>query len=213
MNAYTWKQMRPRRVLKLKSSEKTSEFRFQEFCKAIQYLFIHLSESIRVSKLVPEVFDKSSFLSRNTAVEADQNCEIYFQFLEVDLEPVSLTLAGSTYHNQSYPSRKLIALSCSLSKVVRVSFSDNYINVYLLHITSVSLIPLLTNEEDRRQQKEPATPLILVRTERESTACFGQTRAVDVLVSAVTVMRLDVEAVHTKCKRFKVKSLESDQWP
>ncbi|CAL6090407.1 Hypothetical_protein [Hexamita inflata] len=179
MSAYMWKRMRHRSVVKMKSSEKTSEFRFQEFCKAIQYLFIHLSESIRVSKLVPEVFDKSSFLSRNTAVEADQNCEIYFQFLEVDLEPVSPILAGSTYHSQSHPSRKRAVLSCSLSKVVRVSFSDNYINVYLLHITSVSLIPLLTNEEDRRQQKEPAATPILVRTERESTACFGQTSAVD----------------------------------
>ncbi|CAL6097597.1 leucine_Rich Repeat (LRR)-containing protein [Hexamita inflata] len=35
--------MRPRRVLKAKSSEKTSEFRFQEFCKAIQYFYIHCS--------------------------------------------------------------------------------------------------------------------------------------------------------------------------
>ncbi|CAL6107476.1 Hypothetical_protein [Hexamita inflata] len=49
VNAYTWKQMRPRRVLKIKSSEKTSEFRFQDFQQASQYLYIHLSESIRVS--------------------------------------------------------------------------------------------------------------------------------------------------------------------
>ncbi|CAL6073304.1 Hypothetical_protein [Hexamita inflata] len=137
MNAYTWKRMRHRKVLKLKSSEKTSEFRFQEFCKAIQYLFIHLSESIRVSKLVPEVFDKSSFLSRNTAVEADQNCEIYFQFLEVDLEPVSPILAGPACHNQSYPSRKRIALSCFLSKVVFLSYFDEYQNVYFLQIQNV----------------------------------------------------------------------------
>ncbi|CAL6073314.1 Hypothetical_protein [Hexamita inflata] len=213
MNAYTWKQMRPRRALTIKSKEKTSEFRFQDFQQASQYLYIHLSQSIRVIQLVPEVFEEFSFLSKNLAAKADENSETLFQFLEVDLEPVSPILAGSTYHSQSHPSRKRAVLSCSLSKVVRVSFSDNYINVYLLHITSVSLIPLLTNEEDRRQQKEPAATPILVRTERESTACFGQTRAVDVLVSAVTVMRLDVEAVHTKCKRFKVKSLECDQWP
>ncbi|CAL6112817.1 Hypothetical_protein [Hexamita inflata] len=204
--------MRPRRVLKAKSSEKTSEFRFQEFCKAIQYLFIHLSESIRVSQLVPGVFEKFSFLSRNTAVEADQNSEIFFQFLEVDLEPVSPILAGPVCHNQSYPSRKRTALSCFLSKVIRVSFYDNNINMYLSYIASVSLIPLLTNEDDRRQQKEPATTLIQVRTERESTACFGQTRAVDVLVSAVTLMRLEDQVVYTKYKQNKIKSSESDQW-
>ncbi|CAL6103920.1 Hypothetical_protein [Hexamita inflata] len=171
--------MRPRRVLKAKSSEKTSEFRFQEFCKAIQYLFIHLSESIRVSRLVPGVAEKSSFLSRNPAVEADENSEIYFQFLEVDLEPISPVLAGPVCHNQSYSSRKRTALNCFLRKVVRASFSDNFINMYLSCITSVSHTPLLTNEDDRRQQKEPAAPLMLVRTERESTACFGQTSAVD----------------------------------
>ncbi|CAL6094992.1 Hypothetical_protein [Hexamita inflata] len=93
--------MRPRRVLKMKSSEKTSEFRFQEFCKAIQYLFIHLSELIRVSQLVPGVAEEFSFLSRNTAVEADENSEIFFQFLEVDLEPISPILAGHACH-QSY---------------------------------------------------------------------------------------------------------------
>ncbi|CAL6086826.1 Hypothetical_protein [Hexamita inflata] len=186
--------MRPRRVLKIKSSEKTSEFRFQDFQQASQYLYIHLSQSIPVSQLAPEVFEEFSFHSKNPAVEADENSEIYFQFLEVDLEPVSLILAGSTYHSQSHPSRKQAALSCSLSKVVRVSFYDNYINVYLLHITSVSHIPLLTNEDNRRQQKETAEPLILVRTERESTACFGQTSAVDAQVSAV-LMRLEDKAV------------------
>ncbi|CAL6104668.1 Hypothetical_protein [Hexamita inflata] len=108
MNACTRKQMRPRRVLKMKSSEKTSEFRFQEFCKAIQYLFIHLSELIRVSQLVPIDFEKFSFLSRNSAVKADENSVIIFQFLEVDLE-----------------------------------------------------------------QKEPAAPLMQVRTERETAACFS----------------------------------------
>ncbi|CAL6076569.1 Hypothetical_protein [Hexamita inflata] len=171
--------MRPRRVLKMKSSEKTSEFRFQEFCKAIQYLFIHLSELIRVSRRVPGVAEKFSFLSRNPAVEADENSETLFQFFEVDLEPISPMLAGPVCHNQSYPSRKRTALSCFLSKVIRVSFCNNYINMYQSYIASVSLIPLLTNEDDRRQQKEPAAPLMLVRTERESTACFGQTRAVD----------------------------------
>ncbi|CAL6090385.1 Hypothetical_protein [Hexamita inflata] len=179
MNACAWKQMRHRRVLKMKSSEKTSEFRFQEFQYVIQHLFIHLSWSIRVSRLVLSVFEKFSFLSRDTAVEADENSEIYFQFLEVDLEPVSPILAGPVCHNQSYPTRKRAALSCSLSKVIRVSFYDNNINMYLLHIVSVSHTPLLTNEDDRRQQKEPAAQLILVRTERESTACFGQIRAVD----------------------------------
>ncbi|CAL6110961.1 Hypothetical_protein [Hexamita inflata] len=179
MSACTWKQLRPRSVLKAKSSEKTSEFRFQEFCKAIQYLFIHLSWPIRVSRLVPGVFEKSSFLSRNPAVEADENREIYFQFLEVDLEPVSPILAGSTYHNQSYPTRKRTALSCFLSKAVRASFNDNYINMYQSYIASVSLIPLLTNEDDRRQQKEPAATPMQVRTERESTVCFGQTSTVD----------------------------------
>ncbi|CAL5992516.1 Hypothetical_protein [Hexamita inflata] len=171
--------MRHRRALKAKSSEKTSEFRFLEFCKAMQYLFIHLSESIRVSQLVPGVAEEFSFLSRNTAVEADENSEIFFQFLEVDLEPVSPILAGPVYCNQSYPTRKRAALSCFLRKVVRVSLNDNYINMYQSYIASVSLIPLLTNEDDRRQQKEPAATLMLVRTERESTACFGQTRAVD----------------------------------
>ncbi|CAL6103918.1 Hypothetical_protein [Hexamita inflata] len=179
VNACTWKQVRPRRAAKAKSSEKTCEFRFQEFCKAIQYLFIHLSESIRVSRLVPGVAEKSSFLSRNPAVEADENSEIYFQFLEVDLEPISPVLAGPVCHNQSYSSRKRTALNCFLRKVVRASFSDNFINMYLSCITSVSHTPLLTNEDDRRQQKQPAAPLILVRTERESTACFGQTSAVD----------------------------------
>ncbi|CAL6094986.1 Hypothetical_protein [Hexamita inflata] len=173
--------MRPRRVLKMKSSEKTSEFRFQEFCKAIQYLFIHLSELIRVSQLVPGVAEEFSILSRNPATEADENSEIFFQFLEVDLEPVSLILAGPVCRNQSYPTRKRTALSCFLSKVVRASFCDNNINMYQSYITSVSLIPLLTNEDDRRQQKEPAATYnaLQVRTERESTACFGQTRAVD----------------------------------
>ncbi|CAL6000719.1 Hypothetical_protein [Hexamita inflata] len=204
--------MRPRRALTIKSSEKTSEFHFQDFQQARQYLCIHLSLSIRVIQLVPNVFEKFSFHSENPAVEADENSEILFQFLEVDLEPVSPILAGSTYHNQSHPFRKQAALSCSLSKVVRVSFDDNYINVYLLHITSVSLIPLLTNEDDRRQQKETAAPLILVRTERESTACFGQTSAVDALVPAVTLMRLEDKAVHTKYKQFEVQSHLSDQW-
>ncbi|CAL6097602.1 Hypothetical_protein [Hexamita inflata] len=179
MNTCTWKQMRPRRVLKAKSSEKTSEFRFQEFCKAIQYLYIHLAQSIRVSQLVPGVAEKFSFLSRNPATEADENSEIFFQFLEVDLEPVSLILAGPVCRNQSYPTRKRTALSCFLSKVVRASFCDNNINMYQSYTTSVSLIPLLTNEDDRRQQKEHAAPLMQVRTERESTACFGQARAVD----------------------------------
>ncbi|CAL6065603.1 Hypothetical_protein [Hexamita inflata] len=204
--------MRPRRVLTIKSSEKTSEFRFQDFQQTSQYSYIHLSQSIPVSQLVPNVFEEFSFLSRNPAVEADENSEIFFQFLEVDLEPVSLILAGSTYHSQSHLTRKRAALSCSLSKVVRVSFYDNYINVHLLHITSVSLIPLLTNEDDRCQQKETAAPLILVRTERESTACFGQTSAVDALVSAIKLMRLEDKAVHTKYKQFKAKSRASDQW-
>ncbi|CAL6105114.1 Hypothetical_protein [Hexamita inflata] len=212
MNAYTWKQMRHRRVLKMKSSEKTSEFRFQEFCKAIQYLFIHLSEYIRVSRLVPGVTEKFSFLTRNPATEADENSEIYFQFLEVDLKPISPILAGPVCRNQSYPSRKLIALSCFLSKVTRVSFNDNNINMYQSYIASVSLIPLLTNENDRRQQKEPATTLIQVRTERESAACFGQTRAVDVIVSAATLMRLEDQVTYTKYKQNIVKSRESDQW-
>ncbi|CAL6090369.1 Hypothetical_protein [Hexamita inflata] len=132
--------------------------------------------------------------------------------LEVDLEPVSPILAGPVCHNQSYPSRKRTALSCFLRKVIRVSFYDNFINMYLSYITNVSLIPLLTNEDDRRQQKEPAAPLILVRTERESTPCFGQTSAVDVLVSAVTLMRLEDQVVYTKYKQNKVKSSESDQW-
>ncbi|CAL6101346.1 Hypothetical_protein [Hexamita inflata] len=204
--------MRPRRALTIKSSEKTSEFRFQDFQQTSEYSYIHLSQSIPVSQLALIDFEKFSFLSRNPAVEADENSEIFFKFLEVDLEPVSPILAGSTYHRQSHPSRKRAALSCSLSKVVRVSFSDNYINVYLLHITSVSLIPLLTNEDDRRQQKEPAAPLILVRTERESTACFGQTSAVDAQVSASAIMRLEDKAVHTKYKQFKAKSREPDQW-
>ncbi|CAL6049549.1 Hypothetical_protein [Hexamita inflata] len=209
----TWKRMRPRSVLKMKSGEKTSEFRFQQFCKAIQYLFIHLSESIRVSRLVLSVFEKSNLLFRNTAVEADQNSEIYFKHLEVDLEPISLILAGPVCHSQSYLSRKRAALNCFLRKVVRVSCNDNQINMYLSYIANVSLIPLLTNEDDRRQQKEPATTLIQVRTERESTACFGQTRAVDVLVSAVTVMRLVDQVTYTKCKQNKIKLSESDQWP
>ncbi|CAL6097305.1 Hypothetical_protein [Hexamita inflata] len=179
MNACAWKQVRHRRVLKAKSSEKTSEFRFLEFCKAIYYLFIHLSESIRVSQLVPGVAEKFSFLSRNPATEADQNSEIFFQFLEVGLEPISPILAASTYHSQSYPSRKRAALNCFLSKVIRASCNDNNINMYQSYIASVSLIPLLTNEDDRRQQKEPAAPLMQVRPERESTACFGQTSAVD----------------------------------
>ncbi|CAL6075333.1 Hypothetical_protein [Hexamita inflata] len=212
MSAYTWKRMRPRRVLKAKSSEKTSESRFQEFCKAIQYLFIHLSWSNRVSRLVPGVAEKFSFLSRNPAVEADQNSEIFFQFLEVDLEPVSPIRAGPVCHNQGYLSRKRIAPSCFLSKVTRVSFSDNNINMYQSYITNVSHTPLLTNEDNRRQQKEPAATLIQVRTERESTACFGQTSAVDVLVSAVTHMRLEDKVVHTKCKQNKIKLCESDQW-
>ncbi|CAL6020973.1 Hypothetical_protein [Hexamita inflata] len=179
VSACTWKQMRPRRVLKMKSKEKTSEFRFQEFCKAIQYLFIHLSELIRVSQLVPGVAEKFSFLSRNPTTEADQNSETFFQFREVDLEPVSPILAGPVCNNQNYPSRKRAALSCFLSKVICFPYFDEYYNVHLLQIQNVSLIPLLTNENDRRQQKETAAPLILMRTERESTACFGQTRAVD----------------------------------
>ncbi|CAL6065595.1 Hypothetical_protein [Hexamita inflata] len=213
MSACTWKRVRPRRVLMIKSSEKTSEFRFQDFQQTSEHSYIHLSQSIPVSQLALIDFEEFSYLSKNPATEADENSETLFQFLEVDLEPVSLILAGSTYHNQSYPSRKLIALSCSLSKVIRVSFYDNYINVHLLHITSVSLIPLLTNEDDKFQQKEPAAPLILVRTERESTACFGQTRAVDAIVSAIKLMRLEDKAHYMKCMKFKAKSREPDQWP
>ncbi|CAL6113518.1 Hypothetical_protein [Hexamita inflata] len=197
----------------IKSSEKTSEFRFQDFQQTSQYSYIHLSLSIPVIQLVLIVFEEFSFLSRNPAVEADENSEIFFQFLEVDLEPVSLILAGSTYHSQSHLTRKYIVLTCFPSKVVRVSFYDNYINVYLLHIKSVSLIPLLTNEDDKCQQKEPAAPLILVRTERESTACFGQTRAVDAIVSAIKLMRLEDKAHYMKCMNFKAKSREPDQWP
>ncbi|CAL6085176.1 Hypothetical_protein [Hexamita inflata] len=213
MSACTWKQMRPRRALTIKSSEKTSEFRFQDFQQTSEHSCIHLSQSIPVSQLVPEVYKKFSFLSKNPAVEADQNSEIFFKFREIDLEPVSPILAGPTYHSQSHPSRKLIALTCFPSKVVRVSFYDNYINVQLLHITSVSLIPLLTNEDDRRQQKETAAPLILVRTERESAACFGQTSAVGALVPAVKLMRLEDKAHYTKYKQFEVQSHLSDQWP
>ncbi|CAL6070683.1 Hypothetical_protein [Hexamita inflata] len=111
VNAYTWKQMRPRRVLKIKSSEKTSEFRFQDIQQTSEHSCIHLSQSIPVIQLVPEVFEEFSFLSKNPAVEADENSEIFFQFLEVDLEPVSPILAGSTYHRQSHPTRKQTALS------------------------------------------------------------------------------------------------------
>ncbi|CAL6016762.1 Hypothetical_protein [Hexamita inflata] len=182
--------MRPRRASKIKSSEKTSEFRFQDFQQTSEYSYIHLSQSIRVSQLALIDFEEFSFLSRNPAVEADENSEIFFKFREVDLEPVSPILAGSTYHSQSHPSRKRAALSRSLSKVTRVSFYDNYINVYLLHITSVSHIPLLTNEDDQCQQKETAPPLILVRMEWESTACFRQTSAVGALVSTVKHQRL-----------------------
>ncbi|CAL6094187.1 Hypothetical_protein [Hexamita inflata] len=117
MNACAWKQMRHRRAVKIKSGEKTSEFRFQEFQQSSQYLYIHLSQSIRVSQLVPEVAEKLGFLSRNPATEADENSETLFQFLEVDLEPVSPILAGPVSHNQSYPSRKRVALDCFLSKV------------------------------------------------------------------------------------------------
>ncbi|CAL6101356.1 Hypothetical_protein [Hexamita inflata] len=204
--------MRPRRALTIKSSEKTSEFRFKDFQQTSEHSYIHLSQSIPVSQLALIDFEEFSFLSKNLAVEADENSETLFQFLEVDLEPVSPILAGSTYHSQSHPSRKRAALSCSLSKVVRVSFFDNYINVYLLHITSVSLIPLLTNEDDKFQQKEPAATPILVRMERESTACFGQTSAVGVLVSTITLMRLEDKAVHTKYRQFTAKSREPDQW-
>ncbi|CAL6065605.1 Hypothetical_protein [Hexamita inflata] len=204
--------MRPGRASTIKSSEKTSEFRFQEFQQARQYLYIQLSLPIPVIQLISNVFKKFSFLSRNPAVEADENSEIFFQFLKVDLEPVSPILAGPTYHSQSYLTRKRAALSCSLSKVVRVSFNDSYINVHLLHIASVSLIPLLTNEDDRCQQKETAATPILVRTEWESTACFGQTSAVAELVPAVKLMRLEDKAVHTKYKQFKAKSRAPDQW-
>ncbi|CAL6085188.1 Hypothetical_protein [Hexamita inflata] len=131
--------MRPRRAFTIKSSEKTSEFRFQDFQQTSEHSYIHLSQSIRVSQLVPIDFKKFSFLSKNPAVEADQNSEIFFKFHEIDLEPVSPILAGHTYHSQSYPSRKLIALSCSLSKVVRVSFSDSYINVCIYYILQAFL--------------------------------------------------------------------------
>ncbi|CAL6106201.1 Hypothetical_protein [Hexamita inflata] len=59
---------------------------------------------------------------------------------------------------------------------------------------------------------ESAAPLILVRTERESTACFGQTSAVDAQVSASAIVRLEDKAVHTKYKQFEVQSHLSDQW-
>ncbi|CAL6094197.1 Hypothetical_protein [Hexamita inflata] len=139
--------MRPRRALKIKSSEKTSEFRFQEFQQASStYIFIYHSRFVLASSF-PKQLRSLAFFPEIRA-EADENSETLFQFLEVDLEPVSPILAGPTYHNQSYPSRKRAALSCFLSKVVRVSFYDNYINMYLLHITSVSHTPLLTNEDD-----------------------------------------------------------------
>ncbi|CAL6085196.1 Hypothetical_protein [Hexamita inflata] len=70
--------MRPRRALTIKSKEKTSEFRFKDFQQARQYLYIHLSQSIRVIQLVPEVFEEFSYLSKNPAVEADENSETLF---------------------------------------------------------------------------------------------------------------------------------------
>ncbi|CAL6083672.1 Hypothetical_protein [Hexamita inflata] len=188
VNAYTWKQMRHRRAAKIKSSEKTSEFRFQDFQQTSEHSYIHLSQSIRVIQLAPIDFEKFSFHSNNPAAEAHQNSETSFQFFEVDLEPVSLILAGSTYHIQSHPSRKQTALSCSLRKVICFPYFDEKYNVHLLQIQNVSLIPLLSNEDDRRQQKEPAAPLMQVRTERESTPCFWQTSAVDAQVSAIAVM-------------------------
>ncbi|CAL5984317.1 Hypothetical_protein [Hexamita inflata] len=110
--------MRPIRALTIKSSEKTSEFRFKDFQQTSEHLYIHLSLSIPVNQLVPEVFEKFSYLSKNPAVEADENSETLFQFLEVDLEPVSPILVGSTYHHQSHPFRKQAALTCFPSKVV-----------------------------------------------------------------------------------------------
>ncbi|CAL6110727.1 Hypothetical_protein [Hexamita inflata] len=123
--------MRPRRATKIKSSEKTSEFCFQDFQQTSEYLYIHLSESNRVSQLVLIDFEKFCYLSRNTAVEADENSEIFFQFLEVDLEPISPILAGPVYHNQSYPTRKRTALSCFLSKVICLSYFDENQKIHL----------------------------------------------------------------------------------
>ncbi|CAL5984323.1 Hypothetical_protein [Hexamita inflata] len=87
--------MRPTRALTIKSSEKTSEFRFKDFQQASQYLYIHLSLSIPVNQLVPEVFEKFSYLSKNPAVEADENSETLFQFLEVKVGKVRSQLLYS----------------------------------------------------------------------------------------------------------------------
>ncbi|CAL6070649.1 Hypothetical_protein [Hexamita inflata] len=90
--------MRLRRASTIKSSEKTSEFRFQVFQQASQYLYIHLSELIHISQLAHIDFEKFSFLSRNLVVEEVQNSEIIFQFLEVDcFSDIIINKSGTVY--------------------------------------------------------------------------------------------------------------------
>ncbi|CAL6106839.1 Hypothetical_protein [Hexamita inflata] len=151
MSACTWKQMRHRRVLTKTSSEKPSEFRFLDFQQASQYLYIHLSESIRVSQLVPEVFEESKLLSRNTAVKADQNSEIFFQFLEVDLEPVSPILAGPVCHRQHVKFeesiQQIVDRFCTLyfHNLIKIRFVNvkQVLQLYILQLNTLIFIYIL----------------------------------------------------------------------
>ncbi|CAL6094996.1 Leucine-rich_repeat domain superfamily [Hexamita inflata] len=87
--------MRPRRVLKMKSSEKTSEFRFQEFCKAIQYFYIHCSRdgqnNIECASVLSNFqqlvsLDLSENLITNISYLRDL---LKLQILDVSFEPIA----------------------------------------------------------------------------------------------------------------------------
>ncbi|CAL6090397.1 Hypothetical_protein [Hexamita inflata] len=81
--------------------------------------------------------------------------------------------------------------------------------ICIYHITNVPLIPLLTNEDDRRQQEREPAANAISENGVESTACLGR-RALDAQVSAIAVMRLEDRYLYTKLQALAL--CESGQW-
>ncbi|CAL6086822.1 Hypothetical_protein [Hexamita inflata] len=128
---------------------------------------------------------------------------------QVDLL-IKMSFPELSSDNHSARHNKHIQITTSMPYSAALSLRNG--NSFCLKSCTQVTGHFFTNEDDKCQQKETATTPVLVRTERESTACFGQTSAVDAQVPAVTLMRLEDKAVHTKYKQFKAKSRESGQW-
>ncbi|CAL6020991.1 Hypothetical_protein [Hexamita inflata] len=117
VSACTWKQMRPRRGLKMKSKEKTSEFRFQEFCKA-SVLIHYLSEVDSCLVGSSQVAEKvQSFLSEIQQPKQTK-CEACFPGFRSRLRTsFSRTHLGPVCNNRSYCIQQA-ALSCFLKQII-----------------------------------------------------------------------------------------------